>query len=729
MSTEELLAQLPEAKCKLEAAIAQDDPVGMVDTYITYNQSLSQLRKISPLDLLRKGDLQSALAHADAYEPDHAILWHLLLVWELKETGRLKDAHTIYGQLKFKKCSQNVFGHNNKIATIIFSQIMDLDEEVTYFLCRNAFTFYYNHNNFLHKLIDLGYPSAYSFAERIDGKRLRECIKNEREAKEKTKTVAGMFTKPATYDTDDILRIKQIEDMTAREWKLSDIAEAMAAAGDFVTALDIADAIEEYETKQQLLAAIAIAQAKNGNITAAFNTLNKFDTGWWGDDARIDISEELIRAGETVRARENIVRGLMESIITCSEFDLVDGLCNVIAFHLKENKSISKFNLILSGIIAYARTITNKRKRVDILMNAACAQGKIGESYEALNTIELALMAAILIRDDEFPSYVSEFRMDPFLKVARGQEKIGLAEAAKKTIKIAMDIAYAISDPQRCAKSLIAIAKEKIASNELAPAKEMLTIALNIAHKIINKADRDWIIMTIAGNFAKAKLFPEALKVAQSIEIKSDKNLALREIACIAAQEGLISYAYEIMEQNPSELHRELILECIATAYAKQGDYTSAYSVVDQMHNGSERRADALRKIGSAQVRRNDYEQAVKSLSLSCDQTKKWKIDPFTVDCIEGIAITKAEAGLTGEALQTAERINEFEHILLPNIAAAFAEQGDKASFKKLLVECVNFDDTIARMPGLIARLYPDRTEEIMELLLRKLDEKYQFSS
>jgi hypothetical protein len=727
MSTEELLAQLPDAKRKLEVATAQDDPVGMVDTYITYNQCLSQLRKISPLALLRKGDLQSALAHADAYEPDHAILWHLLIVWELKEEGRLEDAHTIYGQLKFKKLSRGVLDHHSDIATIILSQVMDLDEDVTYFLCSNVFTFY-TYNDFLHKLIDLGCSAAYSFAERIDGKRLRKCIEDERETKEKS--AAGMGAKPATYNSDDILWIEEIEDLTVRERKLSDIAEAMAAAGDFVTALDIADAIEDYETKQLLLRDIAIAQSKNGNISAAFDTLKRFNVCFPLADALLAISAELIRSGDTARARETIVHVLLESIQPSNKYDLINALRNVIAINLKEGQSSSKIKLVLSGIIAYARTITNKRKRSDILIDVACAQGKIGENEEALKTIELAMMVSVLIQDEgmKIPGFCDP-RIDALLNVAKGQGKIGFTEAANKTRKIALTAAYTISEPLKCAASLISISKEQISWNDLESAKQTLMIALNIAHKIINKSDRDWTIEKIAKKFAEAKLFPEALKIAQSIEIENDKHLALREIACIAAQQGLISYAYEIREQNPCELHREQILGCIAAAYAKQGDYTSAYSVVDQMDNGSTYRADALRIIGSAQLRRGDYKKVVQSLSLLCDQTKSWSSDPFTVDCIERIAITKAQAGLAGEALRTAERINVFQHIHLPNIAAAFAEKGDKVSFKKLFADCVYFENTADRVIGLVAKLYPDSALEIMELLLRKLDERDQFSS
>jgi len=80
------------------------------------------------------------------------------------------------------------------------------------------------------------------------------------------------------------------------------------------------------------------------------------------------------------------------------------------------------------------------------------------------------------------------------------------------------------------------------------------------------------------------------------------------------------------------------------------------------------------------------------------------------------------------DALQIAVRINVLQYLYLPNVAAAFAEQGDKTSFKKLLVECVNFENTVHRIPGLIARLYPDSVVEVMELLLQRFDEKCQFS-
>ena len=276
-----------------------------------------------------------------------------------------------------------------------------------------------------------------------------------------------------------------------------------------------------------------------------------------------------------------------------------------------------------------------------------------------------------------------------------------------------------------CAYSLISIGKDQISLNDPESAKQTLMIASNIAHKIVNKSDRDWALQHIVEALAEAKLFPEAMKIAISIETENDKSLALREIACIAAHQGLIPYAYEIRELNANEIFREQILGCIAAAHADQGDYASACHVVDQM----ESKSDTLRAIGSAQVRRSDYEQAVKSISLSCDQTENWADNLLSVNSISRIACAQVEVGLGTQALQTATRINVLQYLYLPNVAAAFAGKGDKASFKKLFVECVNFEDTVHRVIGSIARLYADRAIEIMELLLQRLDEKYQFSS
>ena len=222
--------------------------------------------------------------------------------------------------------------------------------------------------------------------------------------------------------------------------------------------------------------------------------------------------------------------------------------------------------------------------------------------------------------------------------------------------------------------------------------------------------------------FAKAKLFPEALIIAHSIE----SNVALREIACNAAHCGLITYAYEIREEISDYSLRDQVMGCIAAALADQGDYTSAHSAADQIE--SHHKVDALRAIASAQVRRGDDEEAVKSISLSYNQAENWENDLLSASIFRNIASAQAKAGLASQALQTAARINVLQYSHLPDIAAAFAEKGDKASFKKLLVECVNFEDTIHRVVGLIAKLYPDSAENIMELLLQKLDEKYQFS-
>lgn len=57
---------------------------------------------LTPLDELRSGQLESACELADLQGIERCTLWHLLLAWELKETGRTQDAQAVMDRLSRK---------------------------------------------------------------------------------------------------------------------------------------------------------------------------------------------------------------------------------------------------------------------------------------------------------------------------------------------------------------------------------------------------------------------------------------------------------------------------------------------------------------------------------------------------------------------------------------------------------------------------------------------------
>jgi hypothetical protein len=60
-----------------------------------FNQPLhleGEIIQESPLDALRKGNLEQAWSLADLFDSERCMLWYLLLAWELKDKDRFSEA-------------------------------------------------------------------------------------------------------------------------------------------------------------------------------------------------------------------------------------------------------------------------------------------------------------------------------------------------------------------------------------------------------------------------------------------------------------------------------------------------------------------------------------------------------------------------------------------------------------------------------------------------------------
>jgi len=96
-------APLRTLQAALEGAMVQYDATKMAEFCLTHARRLIEITQESPLDALRTGHLERAWALADLHDIEHNVLWHLLLVWELKDTGRLEEARTTLERLLAKE--------------------------------------------------------------------------------------------------------------------------------------------------------------------------------------------------------------------------------------------------------------------------------------------------------------------------------------------------------------------------------------------------------------------------------------------------------------------------------------------------------------------------------------------------------------------------------------------------------------------------------------------------
>ena len=119
----------------IRGAILQDDAVRMTEFCLVHAQLVTKIRQESPLDALREGNLERAWKLANLHEIEYCILWYLLLMWELDQQNRLKDAQQTLKQLQKQKLAQLTSHWQQSFVFYLLPYVLKVD--------RDAFTTLY----------------------------------------------------------------------------------------------------------------------------------------------------------------------------------------------------------------------------------------------------------------------------------------------------------------------------------------------------------------------------------------------------------------------------------------------------------------------------------------------------------------------------------------------------------------------------------------------------------
>lgn len=97
---EEPSSPLQTLNLALQTAIQCDDPQQIAHFLVAVSRWSSRIAAESPLDVARAGNLRRALDLADLAIAENAVLWHLLLAWELIDAHREAEADQVLGLLR-----------------------------------------------------------------------------------------------------------------------------------------------------------------------------------------------------------------------------------------------------------------------------------------------------------------------------------------------------------------------------------------------------------------------------------------------------------------------------------------------------------------------------------------------------------------------------------------------------------------------------------------------------
>jgi hypothetical protein len=534
---------------------------------------------------------------------------------------------------------------------------------------------------------------------------------------------------------------------------LQAVACQQAKAEDFPAALATAHRIEELMWKAQALKTIAIRQAESSPFT---------------DDA-LKIALEIEDESEQTQALVGIVKAQAEvgnfhaALKTNNRIKDASGQQDAFAAIAEAYAKAKNFDDAFEA----AEMIESQPMRVRTLGAIAKIQAEASQLPEARATF-----ATVLKTEPEPKPEISFLKARTLVQVAEVQLKNEQKKVGADTASIAHKIAQSIAHPTQQAIALALTADILIKAGNIKEAKAICESAFEIAQKISKKKEheRSNSFKLIAQAQARAMefdaaietalmikiglFFAEALSIITQLQIGADAQqierwktiltdahkfyeneqhlldlsnkvevLSIIAVARVAAgdkETGLatLTQLYEAAQAKKSR-ERDKNLYTIAAAQAEAEDIPTALKITDEIEDGWEQ-VRALCKIAWEQLNTGKKEKLQTTLTAALKARDKIQDEHKRVKALRKIAqiqAMQAKAEVREQAVRTTELMLIERNNLLGSIASILAEVKDKQNFKKLLISCAYYLDIAYEMCGYLARLYPEKAEEVAKVV------------
>lgn len=723
----------------LQRSAEIDDAGAMAEFLLMHAKQLIEITQESPLDTLRTGQIQRAWELADLFEIERSILWYLLLVWELKDTGRLEHARATLERLMRKelpKLSEQEHPHwQGKYATYLLRYVPDVSEDALNPLQEQLLGDDESRAALCEGLTKrVRFSEALETAQRIENDQrrapaLREIAKAQAEAGEKeaaretfasalqtaqriedasscalaiseiAKTQIGVSEIAAAIETT-----KRIKGDYWRAEALSEIAKAQAEEGQkeaaretFAAAIETAKLVGSPLSPTQALKYIAKAQTEAGEMVAAIETAQSIESDWLRsrEEALREIAKAQAQAGDFTAALETAQS--IENVAWRSSAQIEVAIAQAQAGDKEAARQT------FTTALQTARRIEGERQRAEALREIAKAQAKAGEKETARETFATAIETAQRIERTE--GWGDYWRETALTEIAKAQAEAGYIAAAIET-------ANSIGSGWKPAYALSEIAKVQAKAGNIAAAIETAQ-SIELVYWRVESLIQIAEVQDAAGEKEAAReIFAAALQTAQRIKDEEERAFALSEIAKVQVEAGGKEAARETFVaaiETTQSIEHESSLALIETAkaQAEAGDISAAIQTAKSIENAERRveslreikedvylcegkaawRAKTLREIAEAQVETGEKESAQETFAAALETT--WGIEGEweLAWVLGGIARAQAEAGEIAAAIETAQRIPNYYRraFALSEIAMAQAQAGEKKGAKETI--------------------------------------------
>lgn len=709
---------LKTVQTALLGATDRDDAGAMAEFLLTHAKRI--LAQESPLNALRSGNLTRALALADLYDIEHCVLWYLLLVWELKDKGKLEEARETLERLQSKKLPR--FSTNSATlwqgdyATHLLAYVFVVNKDICNFLVQQLFENY--HRRYLCKILceHDDFDAALDTADTID-EEFERVLQLARVAKAQARTgqkdaARSNFAKALKIIHKANLHILWVDQMVEiAKAQIEEVEDIEASRDTLVNALETAQkvftfekkrarSIEDKEQQKDTLEEIARTEAEVIEfINNALETAEEFQnqreqhnavspvlsnahTNVENSPAVLEIAETIgdsftqqeklgfiakaqAKANKTEAARATFASALQIAQGAESTFGKALALSDVAEELVKvEHKELGVTNAKIAHQIA--QRINKPMEQAIAIAQVAKVLAKAGKKKEAATIFDSAIEIAQNIK-------IQEEGVNSFTVIAKAQVRIKEFAAAFKT-------AQRIEFPWIKAEVLGVIAKAQAEAGQEKEFHTTLTTAFEIAEGLLSYMEWAWINVMCE------------LAMAQAVK---NKEAAL----------ATLSNLFEVARASRERTKR---LSTVAVAWAQVGEIRTALKITEEIEDGWEQ-VIALGSIGWEQWKKGEKEEELKkTLTDALKARDKIKDEQKRVTALRAIAQLQAMAREGKQAVRTAELISTDRNNLLWILATILVKVNDKENFKKLLIPCAYYLDAAYKMCGLLARLNPE---------------------
>ena len=421
-----------------------------------------------------------------------------------------------------------------------------------------------------------------------------------------------------------------------RDRVLAKIAVAQARAGDLEAALTSVKEIDFVPYRQGAIVDIATVHVQKGEGVAASKILDQFvEELIHGDSEHIvtslrDIATAQVKFGDVLAAKETCRRALriIDEIkipqsrdVALRDIAVVQALtkdadaaqltAQKIAQKLRQNEALSLVADCQAEALGDWQQALETVNSIDDesvifpLIRIASAQAKSGKMQEAEDTVEMIKTKV------EKPQYASRI-------VDSASMAIAVAQFERGDHKGALDRLNSVSDPRLKSRAMVSIA-------EFQEKKGDLKGALQTLRSVVQDGSNSSIIARLQAKIGDTK---GAMQTAETIEDSFRKAWAYIYIAKSQTTMGNYASAVTSLEQacqsaeSVNNRNKDTVMRNIATAYGRAGKYTAALKTSQTIENESDKSL-ALFEIARDRSRAGDLVGALSAANAMSSAIEK----------------------------------------------------------------------------------------------------------